>query len=263
MESRADASVEPNLDGAAALGSAGVKTPWLELSAKRVLALTFVGQLALLGLMLLATLFVSQRLTAMESALHTDHREVEATRQQVEALATQSQALKAEVTNLRMTMASLTEEDVLFLKVLLLKPNIDQALASTIASETHRQASLVKRDPNLVLALMAVESDFNPKATSPVGAAGLMQVMPHWKRVLGINGDLYDIGTNIRYGLQVLGVYQEMYQDLETALTAYNRGPGPVDNAMVKGKDYRNGYAAKVLGVYERLKQLNVRTATL
>lgn len=183
MESRADALVEPNLDGAAALSSAGVKSSWLELSAKRVLALTFVGQLALLGLMLLATLFVSQRLTALESALHTDHREVEATRHQVEALVAQSQALKTEVTNLRMTMASLTEED--------------------------------------------------------------------------------DIGTNIRYGLQVLGVYQEMHQDLETALTAYNRGPGPVDNAMVKGKDYRNGYAAKVLGVYERLKQLNVRTATL
>jgi soluble lytic murein transglycosylase-like protein len=186
---------------------------------------------------------------------------VEETRKRIEALAGDTQALRAEVSNLRQTMASHTGEDVLFLKVLLLKPNIDLNLASAIAAETHRQAQLVQRDPNLVLAIMTVESDFNVRATSGVGAVGLMQVMPHWKRVLGINGDLYDIATNIKYGLQVLGFYLEMYGELEMALTAYNRGPGPVDWALIKGKEHRNGYAAKVLGVYERLKALNVRAA--
>ena len=63
---------------------------------------------------------------------------------------------------------------------------------------------------------------------------------------------------NIKYGLQVLGFYLEMYQDLEMALTAYNRGPGPVDAALVKGRNPNNGYAPKVLSTYERLKKLNV-----
>jgi soluble lytic murein transglycosylase-like protein len=243
--------------------AAPVKAPWADLSAtaKRILALTYAGQLVLLGLMLFAGFLLSNRLTAQEAALTNEHREVEETRKRIEALAGDTQALRAEVSNLRQTMASHTGEDVLFLKVLLLKPNIDLNLASAIAAETHRQAQLVQRDPNLVLAIMTVESDFNVRATSGVGAVGLMQVMPHWKRVLGINGDLYDIATNIKYGLQVLGFYLEMYGELEMALTAYNRGPGPVDWALIKGKEHRNGYAAKVLGVYERLKALNVRAA--
>jgi len=242
-----------------------VKTPWADLSAtaRRILALTFAGQLVLLGLMLFAGLLLSQRLSAQESAMTAEHREVEITRQKVEALAAESAAMRVEIANLRQTMAAHTGEDVLFLKVLLLKPNIDVELARAIATETHRQAQLVQRDPNLVLAIMAVESDFDPKATSNVGAVGLMQVMPHWKRVLGIHGDLYDIATNIRYGLQVLGFYQEMYNDLEIALTAYNRGPGPVDAALMRGTEHRNGYAAKVVTVYDRLKQLNVRSGGL
>jgi soluble lytic murein transglycosylase-like protein len=177
----------------------------------------------------------------------------------VEGLATDTQALKVELVNLRQSVASHTGQDVLFLKVLLLKPDIDVQLAHTIAEQTHRNSQLYGRDPNLVLAIMAVESDFNPKATSVVGAQGLMQVMPHWKRVLGINGDLFDVETNIRHGMQILGFYMEMYGDLETALTAYNRGPGPVDFALQKGKDARNGYAAKVLATYERLKSLDSR----
>ncbi len=263
MDASADAIAAENPLSAKQDFDATVKAPWVDLSAtaRRILALTYAGQLVLLGLMLFAGVLLSNRLAAQESAVTAEHRGMEDTRARIESLAADSQALRAEVSNLRQTMASHTGEDVLFLKVLLLKPNIDVALASTIAAETHRAAQLVQRDPNLVLAIIAVESDFNPKATSSVGAVGLMQVMPHWKRVLGVQGDLYDIPTNIRHGIQVLGFYQEMYQDLEMALTAYNRGPGPVDMALMKGKDARNGYAAKVLGVYERLKQLNARSA--
>lgn len=238
-----------------------VKSPWLDVGqgSRRFLTATLVGQLALLALMVFAGWLLTQRLDSQQAALLAQHQQSEGTREKVELLAADTQALRTEVMKLRETVASHTGEDVLFLKVLLLKSNIDVTLARTIAVEAHRQAQLVQRDPDLVLAIMAVESDFNPKAVSSVGATGLMQVMPHWKRVLGIQGDLEDIGTNIHYGLQVLGFYLEMYQDLEMALTAYNRGPGPVDLALRKGQDARNGYAAKVLAVYERLKQLNVR----
>jgi hypothetical protein len=274
MDSAIEAVPESETVGARAVEARGleahgleahVKAPWTDLSktARKILGVTFAGQLLLLGLLLFAGFLLSQRLASQEHALTAQHEEMSETRKQIEALAGDSQALRGDVTNLRQTVMSHTGEDVLFLKVLLLKPSIDVQLASVIAAEAHKQAGLVQQDPNLVLAIMTVESDFNPRATSNVGAVGLMQVMPHWKRVLGISGDLYEVSTNIKYGLQVLGFYQEMYQDLETALTAYNRGPGPVDFALMKGKEHKNGYAAKVVAVYERLKQLNVRSAAL
>jgi len=239
-----------------------VKSPWVNLShvPRRFLAATLAGQVVLLALMVFAGFLLTQRLDSQQAALLAQHQQADVTREKVESLTGQAQALTSEVQKLRDTVASHTGEDVLFLKVLLLKSTIDVALARTIALETHRQAQLLQRDPDLVLAIMAVESDFNPAAISSVGAVGLMQVMPHWKRVLGIQGDLADISTNIHYGLQVLGFYLEMYGDLEMALTAYNRGPGPVDLALRKGQDARNGYAAKVLAVHARLKQLNVRS---
>jgi soluble lytic murein transglycosylase-like protein len=91
-----------------------------------------------------------------------------------------------------------------------------------------------------------------------MGAIGLMQVMPQWEKVLGIQGSLKDPEISIKYGLQVLGFYMEMYKDLEMALTAYNRGPGPVDMALMRGRDPKNQYAPRVLKVYERLKKLSL-----
>ena len=85
-----------------------------------------------------------------------------------------------------------------------------------------------------------------------------MQVMPQWEKVLGIQGSLKDPEVSIKYGMQVLGFYMEMYKDIEMALTAYNRGPGPVDMALMRGKNPKNGYAPQVLKVYERLKSLSI-----
>jgi len=85
-----------------------------------------------------------------------------------------------------------------------------------------------------------------------------MQVMPQWKKVLGVKGDLTDIETSVRVGLQVFGFYRQMYPDIKTALTAYNRGPGAVDHALSQGKDPSNGYAAKVLKTYDRLKAMTL-----
>ena len=108
-----------------------------------------------------------------------------------------------------------------------------------------------------MLAIMAIESDFNPAVVSNQGAVGLMQVMPHWKKVLGLQ-ELTEPEVSIRAGIQILGFYQQMYRDLDLAVTAYNRGPGPVDFALVKGASPANGYGAKVLSTYERLKALDV-----
>ena len=167
-------------------------------------------------------------------------------------------AIRADGTELRQYVASSSAEQVIFLKILVLKADIDLTLARNIARQAHRYGALYKRDPDLVLAIIAEESRFNPDAVSPVGAIGLMQVMPQWEKVLGIQGSLKDPEVSIKYGMQVLGFYMEMYKDIEMALTAYNRGPGPVDMALMRGKNPRNGYAPQVLKVYERLKSLSI-----
>ncbi len=179
---------------------------------------------------------------------------------QIEQLSAQTKALESEVGLLRQQITSDAAEDVIFLKTLVMKPDIDPVLARSIARSVRRYSELYRRDADLVLAIIAVESNFDPKAVSSVGAEGLMQVMPHWKKVLGITGDLKDVDLSINYGLQILGFYEEMYKDLDMALTAYNRGPGPVDTALMKGKDPKNDYAGRVKRQYERLKKLNART---
>jgi soluble lytic murein transglycosylase-like protein len=202
--------------------------------------------------------FIAPRLIELTRAVNSQVREAESWAQQTAALKTETVALKNEVEALRQYISSASSEDVIFLKIMFMKPKLDEALARKIARAVHQYSELHGKDPNLVLALISVESDFNPKAVSSVGAVGLMQVMPQWKKVLGIQGDLDDVETSVRYGLQILGFYTEMYKDLEMALTAYNRGPGPVDSALMKGRDPKNGYPAQVLKAYQRLKMLSV-----
>jgi soluble lytic murein transglycosylase-like protein len=223
------------------------------------------------GIVVQAFLFVGLVAGAylLRDQIRTLRRETEAQRESTQtwlaqsaAMTQETQTLEKETRDLRQYLASSTAEDLLLLKILVIKPSIDQGLAQKIAHFVHHYSELHGRDPNLVLAIITVESDFNPKALSPVGATGLMQVMPQWKKVLGITEDLTDVETSIRYGLQVLGFYMEMYRDLETALTAYNRGPGPVDNALMHGKDPKNQYPVRVLAAYEKLKRLTVRTGS-
>lgn len=90
------------------------------------------------------------------------------------------------------------------------------------------EASRVSVDPDLVLAVMHVESYFDPYAISRVGAQGLMQVMPFWRRELGREQDnLTHIETNIRYGTTILAHYLERSDgDLVEALGRYNGSRG-------------------------------------
>ena len=81
--------------------------------------------------------------------------------------------------------------------------------------------------PELLLGLIAVESRFDHFAVSNVGARGLMQVMPFWKKELGSESDnLFEIETNIRYGSAILRHYIDRYKSLDKALAAYNGSLG-------------------------------------
>jgi len=79
-------------------------------------------------------------------------------------------------------------------------------------------------DPATVLAVLLIESMGNPRATSFVGARGLMQVMPmHQNRWRGCGADMYDIEENICYGTSILAWYMRTYRgDERRAMLGYN-----------------------------------------
>ena len=100
------------------------------------------------------------------------------------------------------------------------------ALGSAVPPEIKRWEPLILKysaqdgvDPNLVAAIMESESQGDPNATSPVGAAGLMQVM----------GGSYDPETNVAQGVALLArLTQQFGSDLEKVIAAYNAGDGVV-----------------------------------
>ena len=83
-------------------------------------------------------------------------------------------------------------------------------------------------DPRLVAAVARRESAFNVNAVSPVGASGLMQLMPATARFLGVT-DVFDARQNLFGGTRYLRTLLDTFDgDLDLALAAYNAGPGAV-----------------------------------
>ncbi len=94
-----------------------------------------------------------------------------------------------------------------------------------LAVEAARRHGL---DPDLVLAVISVESGFRPQAVSPKGAQGLMQIMPRTAADLGVK-DAFDPADNLDGGARHLLFLLQLYDgDLERALAAYNAGVGAV-----------------------------------
>lgn len=91
----------------------------------------------------------------------------------------------------------------------------------------YKEAQVFGLDPQLVLAVMEVESNFNRYAISSAGAQGLMQVMPFWKDELKQpDADLFNPLVSIRYGCEILRRYMDRYKSTEDALAAYNGSYG-------------------------------------
>ena len=120
---------------------------------------------------------------------------------------------------------------------------------SALVAEAYELGLRTKLDPTLILAVMAVESGFNPFAQSPVGAQGLMQVMTkvHSDKYEGFGGKLaaFDPVTNLRVGVKVLQECIARAGSVEAGLRHY------VGAANLEGD---SGYAAKVLAEHARLR---------
>ena len=127
---------------------------------------------------------------------------------------------------------------------------IADAAAAHFVSVAYRAADQHRLDALLILAVMAIESRYNPVAESVMGAKGLMQVIPkyHQEKLYEHGGDqsLLEPEVNILVGAQILREYHRRFGDLETALQMY---AGALDEPT-------SAYSAKVLGEKARLELL-------
>ncbi len=105
-------------------------------------------------------------------------------------------------------------------------------------SYVYRYAEEFDVDPNLVFAIIKNESNFDPDAESPVGAKGLMQIMPEtfswlqnykYGEVTLDEDDLFEPDINIKYGCIFLEFLTQKYEVTSTVVAAYNAGFGIVD----------------------------------
>src|SRR5689334_4479710 len=128
----------------------------------------------------------------------------------------------------------------------------DEAVAGYVAL-AYQAGAQYSIDPLLILAVMAIESSYNPVAESSVGARGLMQVMPkyHLEKLLDRGGEyaVLQPEVNIAVGAQILREYQRRFRDTETALQMYG---GALDDPSTL-------YASKVLAEKARLDALRVK----
>jgi soluble lytic murein transglycosylase-like protein len=120
------------------------------------------------------------------------------------------------------------------------------AIPANVAMHVLDESMAEGIDPELAFRLVKLESDFNARATSPVGAIGLTQMMLPTARYYdrGITKEkLYDPQTNLRIGFRYLrGLISQYHGDAKLALLVYNRGEVAVNNALHAGLDPSNGY---------------------
>lgn len=137
-----------------------------------------------------------------------------------------------------------------------LTPQERDALARQIVREAHRH----RLDPDLVLAVMHIESLYDSFAVSDKNAMGLMQILPttgEWLAPqLGIawrgHQMLFDPIINVRIGVAYLRMLADRYDgDIATALAAYNWGPGHIDGRLRQGEPLPTIYAQSVLAKYD------------
>ena len=132
-----------------------------------------------------------------------------------------------------------------------------EELAEVIFEEAYRY----NHDPKFILALIAIESEFQNWSVSEQGAKGLMQIMPYvaesLAQDLGIewSGDrtLFNPYLNIRIGIYYLSQLILDFKDIRIALTAYNYGPTHVKGLIDRKEKIPSNYYRKFLTAYQNI----------
>ena len=119
-------------------------------------------------------------------------------------------------------------------------------------------------DPDLINSVIHAESGFNPRAVSPKGAQGLMQLMPQTASRLGV-ANSFDPGANVEGGTRYLRELLERYNfDLIKALAAYNAGPQRVEQYHGVPPYYETqAYVARIVRDFNRKKLAERKAAAL
>ncbi len=123
----------------------------------------------------------------------------------------------------------------------------------------HQESRRYGFDPELILAVIHIESSFYNWSVSKKGALGMMQLIPATGRAMakrtsvswkGEKESLFDPYVNIRLGIRYLYSLTQQFPNLHTALTAYNYGPTRVRQMIRRGKKLPTRYANRILNAY-------------
>ncbi len=145
-------------------------------------------------------------------------------------------------------------------------PQANSSMEKRLMDTLRRELPKYNVPPDLALAVMQAESNFNPAAKSPKGAIGVMQLMPSTAATLGVEdeNDLYEPEVNIPTGLQHLSDLLNKYGGNEKlALAAYNAGPGAVArHGGVPPYSETQNYIKRVFDIRRSLNESEARPET-
>jgi len=149
------------------------------------------------------------------------------------------------------------------------RPDIHDAEAWRVSEVILEESAKRHLDPMMVLAVIRVESGFQYATVSPMGARGIMQIMPGTGKFLtetlsdeyGLHPasfrpeSLDDPLLNIRLGVYYLHDLNKQFRSLNLALLAYNAGPAEIKNRLEKNIAFSDEYATSVFDAYHSFKK--------
>ncbi|HBL23591.1 MAG TPA: hypothetical protein DDZ40_05680 [Deltaproteobacteria bacterium] len=156
----------------------------------------------------------------------------------------------------------IVEKTVVFLKES--KPGIPEDRIKIIANSVYEESRKYDLDYRLVLAIMKVESNFKNEAVSRRGARGLMQIKPSSAKIIAresgveVKGAkcLHEPEKNIKIGVSYLSKLHAMFENMVSALHAYNAGPGKVKKPSTQETAKTTSFTRKVMSEYHQITEV-------
>jgi len=172
---------------------------------------------------------------------------------------------KAEPTPKKQPPKLLSDEDFLAL-VNKLNPRLEQNTIELIADTIDKYSAQYNVPTDLIISIIAVESEFHPSCKGTLDDTGLMQIRlkyaPYWAKLMGIKApqvreDLFDIETNIHMGIYILQRLLTRYDgSMEKTLVAYNAGETYVDRKLQAELTLPQKYVKKVSRYHMELSSM-------